>query len=128
MICPTIHIKAINDNYGHIIGDIVLQKFVELIVSQLRLSDIFGRWGGEEFIIVCPYTSINTAYSVAERLCRFIENYKMIHIDRITFSAGISQFIETDEINDMIERADSALYYSKENGRNQVTKSDFINH
>ncbi len=112
--------KSINDRYGHNIGDLVLKQFADILKSKLRSTDIIGRWGGEEFIVVCTNTSIPAVTILAKRLCKTIEEYDFDHIDNITFSAGVSQFRLGEKPTDMIDRADKALYSAKTSGRNCV--------
>ncbi len=113
--------KKINDNYGHNIGDYVLLEFAQLIGSHLRNADVFGRWGGEEFIIICPYTNAASALALAERLCKVTGNFNIKGVGSITFSAGISQLRNNEKPKEMIIRADNSLYHSKKNGRNRVS-------
>ncbi|HOK02860.1 MAG TPA: diguanylate cyclase [Spirochaetota bacterium] len=119
--------KNINDNYGHKCGDLVLQKTSEAMRKTLRSYDILARVGGEEFAIILPETDIKSAETIAERLRkRVYENsiqYEDIEI-KITISIGVTQsYINDKNIDDIIVRADKALYISKEKGRNSVTVS-----
>lgn len=119
--------KNINDNYGHKCGDLVLQKTSEAMGKTLRSYDILARVGGEEFAIILPETDIKSAETIAERLRkRVYENsiqYEDIEI-KITISIGVTQsYINDKNIDDIIVRADRALYISKEKGRNSVTVS-----
>ena len=122
--------KKINDTYGHIAGDIVLKKVASIIESQLREYDTASRYGGEEFCILLPYTTIEEAKFVAERLRKKVENEK-IDISQayseqkevqVTISIGVSEFNEHTILNpkDLYKKADEALYQAKEQGRNQV--------
>lgn len=119
--------KNINDNYGHKCGDLVLQKTSEAMRKTLRSYDILARVGGEEFAIILPETDIKSAETIAERLRkRVYENsiqYEDIEI-KITISIGVTQsYINDKNIDDIIVRADRALYISKEKGQNSVTVS-----
>jgi len=116
------HFKKVNDIYGHKVGDYILQELVKIVSKNIRKTDIFGRWGGEEFIIILPETDLNQAYKVAEKLRKTIENYKFKFVDKITCSFGVINVSEENSINELIEEVDKLLYLSKENGRNQVTK------
>ncbi len=116
--------KKVNDTYGHAAGDLVLKTVSKVIRSQLREYDIAGRYGGEEFAILLPFTKINEAQMVAERLRKSVEE-KVIDISKVnaefgeikvTISLGVYEF-EDDEL---LKYADKALYKAKENGRNQV--------
>lgn len=117
------HFKSINDNYGHQVGDLVLQKMALAIKSALRKSDIFGRIGGEEFSIVLMETEPETAISISERIRSRIEALS-IHTGKetvhITISIGLTFFREGDDISTVSNRSDEALYAAKENGRNCV--------
>lgn len=117
------HFKSINDNYGHQVGDLVLQKMALAIKSALRKSDIFGRIGGEEFSIVLMETEPDTAISISERIRSRIEALS-IHTGKetvhITISIGLTFFREGDDISTVSKRSDEALYAAKENGRNCV--------
>ncbi|SFL44864.1 sensor domain-containing diguanylate cyclase [Halanaerobium salsuginis] len=114
------HFKRINDNYGHDTGDIVLKKLSQLIEANIRKSDYFGRWGGEEFVIIATETSLNDAVAFAEKLNKIIEEYSFIESEAITVSLGVAEIKETEKIDDLIKRADKALYQAKERGRNRV--------
>ena len=122
--------KKINDTYGHIAGDIVLKKVASIIESQLREYDTASRYGGEEFCILLPYTTIEEAKFVAERLRKKVESEK-IDISQVyneqkevnvTISVGVSEYNEHTILSpkDLYKKADEALYQAKEQGRNQV--------
>lgn len=123
--------KQVNDTYGHAAGDLVLQIVAETCRTKLRKSDIFGRYGGEEFIVVMPETDEQRAWNVAERLRRSITRTP-IHINgdeiSITISLGVAtlskEFLFSDMPGDMLEKlidhADQALYQAKQAGRNRV--------
>ena len=124
------YFKKINDTYGHIAGDIVLKKVASIIESQLREYDTASRYGGEEFCILLPYTTIEEAKFVAERLRKKIESEK-IDISqayseqkevKVTISIGVSEFNEHTILNpkDLYKKAYEALYQAKEQGRNLV--------
>jgi len=113
--------KNINDTYGHKAGDTVLVELSKLVLQTIRKSDIFGRWGGEEFLIILPETEKKEAIKLAEKLRKKIENYKFDKIDKtITCSFGVTSFIENDDIEKIMIRADKKLYKAKQNGRNKV--------
>ncbi len=114
------HFKDINDKYGHKIGDEVLIEISSLLSKNIRQSDIFGRWGGEEFIILLPQTNIKNAYEVAESLRKKIEKHYFDKVGKTTISLGVSMYNPKDNILDFIENADSAMYKAKYNGRNKV--------
>jgi len=119
------HFKQINDNYGHQAGDAVIQQTAELIRQGMRDSDIAGRYGGEEFVVLLPDTDSEGAVTFAERLRQSIEAHEVIHEGhriRFTVSLGIADLSQpTGGYTQLIERADSAMYASKSAGRNQVS-------
>lgn len=112
--------KKVNDNYGHNVGDEVLFSFATLINENIRKADILARWGGEEFILILKKTSVVETCNVLENLKMLVENTEMPHGIHITSSFGFTMFDKDECIKDAIERADHALYKSKENGRNQI--------
>jgi len=125
------HFKKINDTYGHAIGDEVLKSFSRLIMSQIRDVDGLYRYGGEEFLILLRDTSFEGACIAAERIRETIERHILRRKDdpsiqiRITSSFGVSSWKESDcSYSEVVDRADKALYYAKESGRNQVASSE----
>ncbi len=112
--------KLINDSFGHSAADEVLTKLAYVIKNNIRSSDYFGRWGGEEFIIILPETdklkAHNVAYIIKEKI-----NSTDFNIERsVTCSFGVSQYEETDSKDSLLTRADNAMYYVKNNGKNGV--------
>ena len=114
------HFKSINDTYGHDVGDSVLKEFVSTIKSRLRESDVLARWGGEEFIVTLPSTTIDDAIFVANLVRENIEQKLFSDVGHITCSIGISSLQDDDNIDTIVKRADLALYEAKESGRNCV--------
>lgn len=114
------HFKAINDNYGHLIGDQVLREFSTLLKEKTRAQDFIGRWGGEEFIIVMPDIDLDQAVSNAERLRSAVEKFMFSKVDHVTASFGIATSIRGDTQESLISRADESLYQAKQMGRNQA--------
>ena len=118
------HFKNINDRFGHLAGDQVLVQFVQRIQSELRESDIFGRFGGEEFIILLPETNLGDATQVAERLREVTSEYPFLLVTAqtfITISLGVSCFkFTTVSLDQLIDQSDKALYDAKQLGRNRV--------
>lgn len=112
--------KRINDTYGHQIGDQVLQETAKILSTNVRTTDTFGRWGGEEFLIICPETSLEGARLLAEKIRTAFETHDFVVIDRVTSSFGVSTFHDGDSKESMISRADKSLYHAKEDGRNRV--------
>lgn len=118
------HFKRVNDRYGHLTGDEVLEKIAALIHRNIRDTDIVGRYGGEEFIILLPQTDLSSAMVVAERIRNIIENAEMKdstgNVFAITVSQGLSSWEPGKDACSLISCADEALYKAKENGRNRV--------
>ncbi|SHJ36722.1 diguanylate cyclase [Parasporobacterium paucivorans] len=112
--------KKINDTYGHIAGDGVLKKFAETINAILRSSDIFARFGGEEFIVLIPETTIDGAVNVAEKICSAIENTVQPMNEKITVSIGVVERNADESLDDLYRRVDQQLYQAKASGRNRV--------
>ena len=120
------HFKRINDTYGHLVGDRVLQVFSLALKAAMRESDIVARYGGEEFVVVMPDTAIDAAEIAAERVREKIERLPFAEIngEQITVSLGVTEWIVTDKnVDAVIERADRALYKAKTAGRNKVERS-----
>jgi len=113
--------KHINDNYGHLRGDSVLIEFSEIIRQNIRNTDYVGRWGGEEFLIICPNIGLNEAMALASKLLDKIRKHAFSEVVNITASAGVNCFTKNKSLDATIHDADQALYQSKENGRDQVT-------
>lgn len=118
------HFKKLNDNYGHAAGDKTLQRFTAVCCNALRNVDIFGRWGGEEFVALLPETDAEGAGVIAERLRQLVED---IEIDshgqkfKITTSIGVADYHDNETtIDGPLSRADAALYEAKKAGRNCV--------
>lgn len=118
------HFKNINDKFGHLAGDQVLVQFVQRIQSELRESDVFGRFGGEEFIILLPETNLGDATQVAERLREVTEEYPFLLVTAqtfITISLGVTCYRFTSvSLDQLIDESDKALYEAKQLGRNRV--------
>lgn len=113
--------KEVNDSYGHVMGDKVLIEFAKIIKHNVRVTDFVGRWGGEEFIIICPNIGIIEATELANKLLQKIYAHSFPGVGKITASAGVSQFSKKLSIESTIQNVDTALYQSKGSGRNQAT-------
>jgi len=116
------HFKAINDTYGHNIGDDVLKQISNLLLRELRSVDILCRWGGEEFVALLPAADSEDALRIAEKIRWAILHLEMEGLPRVTTSIGVSQVEKGDTLQTAIERADRALYLAKEDGRNCVRR------
>lgn len=115
------YFKKVNDNYGHAIGDQVLQQVAELLKTAIRNSDMVARYGGEEFICVLPDTDLTGAAILAEKIARLIEAYAMPGCGQVTVSIGVAlSRVDDKDHDELVRRADQALYAAKANGRNQV--------
>jgi diguanylate cyclase (GGDEF)-like protein len=114
------HFKAVNDTYGHDVGDYVLKTTVDIIKKDIRRTDVFVRYGGEEFIIMLPETAIEGAKLCAENTRATIEQNNFDKVKKITISVGVTMFKENDTIDSVTKRVDEALYRAKDNGRNRV--------
>ncbi|MGR9000582.1 MAG: diguanylate cyclase [Gammaproteobacteria bacterium] len=114
------YFKTINDRFGHIIGDQVLKKLADLMSSTIRSTDLIGRWGGEEFLILCPETDLNGAIKLAENIRQNISHYNFGIPQTITVSQGVAEYQKMQSLEKFINCADNALYKAKEAGRNSV--------
>ncbi|WP_019142936.1 bifunctional diguanylate cyclase/phosphodiesterase [Noviherbaspirillum massiliense] len=117
------HFKRINDTYGHSVGDRVLKVFADTVQSKIRAIDCFGRYGGEEFLLMLPQTMLDEAQALAERVRISTEQIDFSEIARnltVTVSIGISEFRPGDTVSQLIAWADQALYQAKSSGRNRV--------
>lgn len=120
------HFKDVNDTYGHLSGDKVLKKFATHTRQLNRQSDILCRWGGEEFIILAPECSLGDAKRMAESIRNSIRDARFVDANpehQITISAGVCEIIRGEDGNQVISRADTALYTAKKNGRDQVQEA-----
>lgn len=114
------HFKRVNDTFGHEVGDYVLKEVAGLMAQCLRAGDVLGRWGGEEFVVVCEGTVIGDATQMAERLRWTLESYPFDHVGTMTASFGVTSHADGDTPETMLKRADEALYQAKVRGRNRV--------
>lgn len=116
--------KKINDEYGHEVGDLALQHFVKVSELSIRKSDMLARWGGEEFILVLPMTDEKGAYFICEKLRKLLDSTEFIlknNSIHLTVSIGIASLKNSKEdIDELLKRADTALYQAKDKGRNQT--------
>lgn len=118
------HFKKINDSHGHMAGDFVLKTLTRLLKQRLRRSDLIGRYGGEEFIVVLPEANVAQAVKLLDEIRATFAELEQ-HADqpfRVTFSAGIAAFDVEESKQQLLERADDALYRAKDRGRNQISE------
>ncbi|OGQ88624.1 MAG: hypothetical protein A2512_07280 [Deltaproteobacteria bacterium RIFOXYD12_FULL_56_24] len=120
------HFKAVNDTYGHQAGDEVLAATAALLRQHSRATDVVGRWGGEEFMLLCPETDANGGMFLAEQLRACVEEARFPVIGRITASFGVAAFRPADDEEALLRRADDALYRAKGKGRNRVEAGEEI--
>jgi len=114
------HFKRINDQYGHAVGDGVLQELCKRISQRLRRSDVFCRLGGEEFMVLCPNTDSTQAYSLAMELWQSLRSAPMESVGTVTASFGVASWRVDEGIDGLLLRADSAVYVAKQAGRDRV--------
>jgi diguanylate cyclase (GGDEF)-like protein len=119
------HFKQVNDAYGHLVGDRVLQAVADVLSASARRYDVVGRWGGEEFVVLCPEVTKDTLRAIAERICEQVRELRVpvegAVVDGLTVSVGIAIYPEFGpELQDVLLAADDALFVAKDSGRNQV--------
>ncbi len=114
------HFKRINDRFGHPVGDRVLRQLVALCRQHMRITDSITRWGGEEFILLAPHTSLNQLQVLMERLRQHLADSPMPDVGQVSASIGVAEYREEESLEAWIERADRALYLAKHQGRNRV--------
>ncbi|MCM1991678.1 sensor domain-containing diguanylate cyclase [Oceanirhabdus seepicola] len=114
------HFKKVNDTYGHNVGDKVLCEIANLLKSNIRNTDVVGRWGGEEFLIICEDTDLSNGMILSESLRKEIQCYSFTGVNKLTASFGVSEFSNGVTIEQVIGKADKALYKAKTEGRNRV--------
>ncbi|MDD5051109.1 MAG: diguanylate cyclase [Sulfuricurvum sp.] len=112
--------KSINDTFGHNIGDMVLKQISMLVSKSIRKSDVFVRWGGEEFAVLLRYSDPKKVISIAEQLRKLIHKHNFESIVHVTCSFGLSIIRPEDTLEEAVERADKALYRAKSDGKNVV--------
>lgn len=126
LLCDLDFFKQINDLYGHATGDLALQNFVQIAQAELRSVDLLARFGGEEFLMVLPETTLEEATNIANRICAAVAKNCLQDIDTetpfsFTVSIGVTSLLAEDKHpKEIISRADKALYQAKEQGRNQA--------
>ena len=125
-MCDIDHFKQVNDTYGHLAGDEVLKEVTKRMQDALRVNDLLGRYGGEEFLVITPVDNIKNATIVYQRICDMV-SAKPVIIDKfsisVTISCGVTSYVHHEgdlDITKLIARADEALYQAKHAGRNQV--------
>ncbi|MFP5223850.1 MAG: diguanylate cyclase [Acidobacteriota bacterium] len=114
------HFKAINDTHGHTVGDQVLVQLAALVMRAIRDTDTLGRWGGEEFMILAPITTLSEATEFSQRLRTAMESTPFPTAGRLTCSFGVAEAAAGESLESFLNRVDKALYKAKNNGRNRV--------
>jgi len=117
------HFKDVNDQFGHLTGDRVLQGLARLIEEEIRQSDVLARYGGEEFVVTMPDTSLSEARQLAERLRERVAGDQVADV-RVTLSGGVATITDEDDIASLMSRADAALYEAKAAGRDRIRCHD----
>ena len=118
------HFKAVNDTFGHVVGDTVLTEVATIQKNAMRHCDVLGRWGGEEFLIICPETGLDQANAVAEKVRDLVAAFPFPGIGQVTASFGVAQYRASDSGTSLTARADAALYRAKNGGRNRVETAE----
>jgi len=116
------YFKKINDTYGHLIGDCVLKELAALLKDNFRGADVVSRYGGEEILIIMPFTDKENACKKLEHFRELVENFRFCDKKNIklTISAGVAEYEDGDFLEEFILKADRNVYYSKKHGRNKV--------
>ena len=114
------HFKVVNDQHGHLVGDQVLCDIAALLARAVRQGDCLGRWGGEEFLLICPETRGEQALQLAERILAQARSLPLATGKPCTLSAGVTQLGAGDSVNDLLQRAEEALYQAKTQGRDRA--------
>ena len=120
------HFKSFNDNFGHQVGDQILRLVAKTLIDGVKGRDVAARYGGEEFAIILPATNLQAAMKVGDSLRKAVDSKDVVNrnsgekLGRITLSGGVAEYLPGEKIEDLIGRADAALYTAKHNGRNQI--------
>ncbi|MGX5914667.1 diguanylate cyclase [Aliidiomarina sp. Khilg15.8] len=120
MLMDLDNFKAVNDKHGHNVGDEILIAVCEAVNQQIRQSDVFSRWGGEEFLLIAPETEIDDAKKLAERIRAAVADVEHPSVEQITISVGVAEYANEPTWDAVVERADRAMYKAKKHGRNRV--------
>ena len=117
------NLKTINDLHGHVAGDKVIKEFADLVRNYLRSSDIFARWGGDEFTILLPNAGLDQALQMAERIRDNVVKNIFSYEESVSCSFGLAVYEKDDDHSNLIQRADSRLYRAKKEGKNRIVSN-----
>jgi diguanylate cyclase (GGDEF)-like protein len=117
MLMDIDNFKVVNDTHGHGTGDLVLMQLATVLLGALRSSDLVSRWGGEEFLILCPDTDSSGAVVLAEEILNAIRTEQFLTVNHITVSMGVATCKKGEELGDLIKRVDDCLYSAKAKGK-----------
>jgi diguanylate cyclase (GGDEF)-like protein len=120
------HFKKINDMHGHAIGDHVLATLSHIVKQHIRTDDLFARWGGEEFLLVCRNTRIEQASLIAEKIRELTANYTFNENVKVTASFGVATLNANETLEQLFNNADTALYQAKRDGRNRIVVAEYV--
>ena len=126
VLCDVDNFKAINDAHGHDAGDFILQEIAKLMFNTVRKQDTVGRWGGDEFLLLLPQTTLSGGFKLAENIRNLIMKHTFEFKDvilNITLTFGVSAYEESETIDECLKRSDLALYEGKRTGRNISIKA-----
>jgi two-component system cell cycle response regulator len=121
--------KSVNDQFGHLVGDSLLAEMASVMQNSMRMSDMLGRYGGEEFTMLLPHTALNEAVHTAQRIRKKVEvtsfSSSTNEVLKVTLSGGVASYpeIPVDSVDDLIRKADEALYQAKAKGRNRIERA-----
>ncbi|GAB1410562.1 hypothetical protein MASR1M90_17160 [Desulfovibrionales bacterium] len=118
------HFKSVNDSFGHAVGDQILIAVARIMKNSIRSTDYIGRWGGEEFLILCPQTSLSDAVRLADRIRQAVAAGEYATGKAHTISIGAATYSAEDTLDSLLHRADLAMYRAKEQGRNRVCSEE----
>ena len=114
------HFKRINDTFGHQAGDRVLTQLAVIVGDTIRTTDLFARWGGEEFVVLLPGSDLHAGRLLAEKLRIALENHTFSDVGRVTCSFGVAEYVAGDNADALMKKVDRCLYHAKTSGRNRV--------
>jgi diguanylate cyclase (GGDEF)-like protein len=114
------YFKKVNDTYGHDVGDSVLVELSDLLTAYIGQKFYVGRWGGEEFLLVCPGKNLKEIHEYGENIRKVIEEHPFRFVGKLTCSFGVAELLSGDLAKELLKRADEALYQAKESGKNRI--------